>query len=80
MGFRVEPDAIQGFSTLVGRGAEGATKAVEYTSNNAKCLNADIASGYPVAARTPEVPRKWRSSVKTSTTAAAICSCPAAFG
>ncbi|MEV1077019.1 type VII secretion target [Streptomyces sp. NPDC050211] len=36
MGFRVEPDAIQGFSTLVGRGAEGATKAVEYTSNNAK--------------------------------------------
>ncbi|MFC7310073.1 hypothetical protein ACFQVC_38375 [Streptomyces monticola] len=36
MGFRVEPTAIQGFSTLVSRGADGATKAVEYTADNAK--------------------------------------------
>ncbi|MPY59262.1 hypothetical protein [Streptomyces spongiae] len=34
MGFRVEPDAIQGFASLVSRGADGATKAVDYTSNN----------------------------------------------
>lgn len=34
MGFQVEPDAIQGFASLVSRGADGATKAVEYTGNN----------------------------------------------
>jgi hypothetical protein len=30
----------------------------DYTSNNAKRLTADIASGYPVAARTSRVPQK----------------------
>ncbi|MET9828516.1 type VII secretion target [Streptomyces sp. NPDC006385] len=34
MGFRVEPDAIQGFASLVGRGADDAAKAVEFASNN----------------------------------------------
>jgi hypothetical protein len=34
VGFRVEPDAIQGFASLVGRGADGATKAVVYTRDN----------------------------------------------
>ncbi|MDI3417270.1 hypothetical protein [Streptomyces luteolus] len=34
MGFNVEPGAIDGFASLVSRGAEGATKAVEYASNN----------------------------------------------
>ncbi|MFE9022304.1 hypothetical protein ACFYNL_27600 [Streptomyces sp. NPDC007808] len=36
MGFEVEPDAIQGFASLVSRGADGAAKAVEYTTNNAQ--------------------------------------------
>jgi hypothetical protein len=30
----------------------------DYTSNNAERLTADIASGYPVAARTSRVPQK----------------------
>ncbi|NUP25059.1 MAG: hypothetical protein HOZ81_55180 [Streptomyces sp.] len=34
MGFEVEPDAIQGFASLVSRGADGATKAVDYAGNN----------------------------------------------
>lgn len=34
MGFRVEPDAIQGFASLVSRGADDATQAVEFASNN----------------------------------------------
>ncbi|NBE51347.1 hypothetical protein [Streptomyces boluensis] len=34
MGFKVEPGAIDGFASLVSRGADGATKAVEYATNN----------------------------------------------
>ncbi|MGW0560768.1 hypothetical protein ACWDZ4_09035 [Streptomyces sp. NPDC003016] len=33
MNFRVEPGAIDGFSKLVGRAADGSTKAVSYTAN-----------------------------------------------
>ncbi|WP_274561975.1 WXG100 family type VII secretion target [Streptomyces spiramyceticus] len=33
MGFRVEPGAIDGFSKLVGRAADGSTQAVSYTGN-----------------------------------------------
>ncbi|MFF7190997.1 WXG100 family type VII secretion target [Streptomyces sp. NPDC008222] len=36
MGFRVDPGAIDGFSKLVGRGADGSAQAVSYTGTNAQ--------------------------------------------